>query len=104
MSRVEPLIEGRSDAMSMHCGAGTQPHRNDERNRTLRKGARGCFSAIYAFAAVLGAWEADSSAQSIQVPFYNKAQLAAAVAVQAANQQTLLASDGVRGVGIGQKD
>jgi hypothetical protein len=88
----------------MYRGARKQPHRNEGRRPTLLKGVWARFSAICAFAVVLGAWEADSYAQSAEVPFYNKAQLAAAIAVQAANQESLLASDGVRGVGIGAKD
>src|SRR5882724_10187211 len=55
-------------------------------------------SVIGAVAASLGI---GSFAQS-QVPFYSKAELARAVAVQTANQSTLLAGDGVFGVGVGE--
>lgn len=57
---------------------------------------------IYAVAvAVLGICGIDSYAQ-LEVPFYTKTQLGHAVAVQVANQQGLLASAGVLGVGVGQ--
>jgi len=104
MSRFEPLIKERSDAMSMHCGAGKRSHRNEQHTHTPLRRIRAGVLAIGAFAVVFGTLETDSYAQSVEVPFYNKTQLAAAVAVQAANQQSLLASDGVRGVGIGAKD
>jgi hypothetical protein len=56
---------------------------------------------IYAVVvAVLSICGIDSYAQ-LEVPFYTKTQLGHAVAVQVANQQGLLASDGVFGVGVG---
>ncbi len=60
----------------------------------------GCFSAVSLFLAFLGICEVDSYAQS-QVPFYSKAQLSHAVAVQTANQSAILTGDGVFGVGVG---
>lgn len=87
----------------MDSGVREPAHRNKGPQHTRRKGVRAWFSATFAFTAFLGVCEINSYAQS-EVPFYNRTQLAVAIAVQAANQQALLASDGVRGVGIGQKD
>ena len=87
--------------MSMDCGARKQPHCGEDRKRTRRQNVRAYLLAIGAFGGFLGVCAIESHAQEA-VPFYSKAQLANAVAVQAANQPTLLASDGVRGVGVGQ--
>jgi hypothetical protein len=87
----------------MDCGARKQSRYGEDHNRPRRQGIRAYLLAVHAFTAFLGICGIDSYAQS-EVPFYSKAQLTAAIAVQAASQQTLLASDGVRGVGIGQKD
>jgi len=59
------------------------------------------FSALSMLTAFLSVCEVDTYAQS-GVPFYTKAQLGHAVAVQTANQGALLASDGVFGVGVGE--
>src|SRR5271169_6371278 len=62
---------------------------------------RAVFSTISLLAAFLSVGNADMYAQS-ERPFYTGAELAHAVAVQAANQSALLAGDGVFGVGVGE--
>ena len=62
---------------------------------------RACFSAILLLIAFLGVCETETYAQS-ERPSYTGAQLAHAVAVQSAHQSTILASDGVFGVGLGE--
>jgi hypothetical protein len=78
----------------------TQSRRNEELSRTRRKHARFAGSATAALAALLGVAGLGSAAQA-QTPFYTRTQLAKAVAVQAANQPALFATEGVIGVGVG---
>ncbi|HTS17847.1 MAG TPA: hypothetical protein VMP11_09760 [Verrucomicrobiae bacterium] len=61
---------------------------------------RACVSALCVLIALWGICEADARAQSVQ-PFPNYPDLARAIAVQTANQPALLATEGVRGVGVG---
>src|SRR6266404_6803331 len=64
-----------------------------------------CIASFCPRVSVIGAVVASlgvgSLAQS-QVPFYSRTELARAVAVQQANQSSLLAGDGVFGVGVGE--
>lgn len=71
------------------------------RTNRLSKGVRAGFGPIHALIMFLGFWAIDSHAQ-IELPFYSKAEFAHAVAVKAAIEPALLASDGVQGVGIGE--
>ena len=88
--------------MSMNSDVREPTRRNEEPKHAPCTSIRAWFSAVGAFTAFLGVCGINSYAQS-EVPFYNRAQLAKAIAVQAANQQALLSSDGVRGVGVGQQ-
>jgi len=66
----------------------------------MRSSIRACVSALCALTAFVGVRETNSSAQSLQ-PFPYNPDLGRAIAVQAANQRALLATEGVKGVGIG---
>ena len=68
--------------------------------RRVRKGVRLCISTLWALTAVLGVCGINLYAQSLQVFPYNP-DLGRAMAAQAANQPALLATEGVKGVGIG---
>lgn len=67
---------------------------NEERGCTLCKSVRACFSAIYVFTALLGVCGISSRAQ---------AQTSDPRQVQAKYEPALLATEGVRGVGIGDQ-
>ncbi len=68
----------------------------DHRGRPMRN------SLVCGLLGVMGIFLANASAQSLQPqPFPNSQQLGLAIAVQAANQPALLATEGVRGVGVG---
>jgi hypothetical protein len=70
--------------------------------RPMRGSIRVYVSALSVLAVILGA---NSWAQSLQPqPFPGQTALGRAMAVQAVNQPALLATEGVRGVGIGQVD
>jgi hypothetical protein len=66
----------------------------------MRSSIRACVSALCALTAFLGVRDTNSFAQSLQ-PFPYNPGLGNAIAIQAANQPTLLATEGVKGVGIG---
>jgi hypothetical protein len=77
-----------------------QPNVLNER-RPMRNSIRACVSVLCALTAVLGVCEINSYAQSLQVFPYNP-DLGRAIAVQAANEPVLFATEGVKGVGVGQ--
>jgi hypothetical protein len=67
--------------------------------RRMRSSIRACVSALCALTVLLGVNETNSFAQSLQ-PFPYNASLGNAIAIQNANQPALLATEGVRGVGV----
>ncbi len=77
----------------------SQPDVLNER-RPMRSSIRACVSALCALTAFVGVRVTNSPAQSLQ-PFPYNPDLGRAIAVQAANQPALLATEGVKGVGIG---
>ena len=94
--------------MSMNNGGNrwisAKLYRNAEHKRTPCKCVRTCFSAICALAVFLSVCEMGAYAQSQTPVSYSKAQLTTAMAVKTANEKTLMATKGVRGVGVGEKN
>lgn len=69
--------------------------------RPMRRSIRACVFTLCALTAFRGVRETNSCAQSLQAFPYNP-DLGHAIAVQSANEPALLATEGVKGVGVGQ--
>jgi hypothetical protein len=67
--------------------------------RPMRNSIRVCVSVLCVLTVFLGVHETNSFAQSLQ-PFPYNPDLGRAIAIQAANQPALFATEGVKGVGI----